>query len=217
MITKTTTTVLATIAGLVALDNPALAAGWKTYTQTDKMTDAKTVIATVDNGRAALYIWEDNGNFQVAFELNSRGTIHYQPKEIGLRVDKREAIFLNLNKWTPKRVFFDLNGEQVDELISGKTLLIQYYSDPRMTRTETFSLAGSTKAIRRALPSYRTPSERDSDVAAEKVRATQNANEAERRMAEEALKECPTVWMKVKENEKRTGRPQLWQGCKGAY
>lgn len=221
-------------------------AGWRTQTQRDSMTDGQIVFAVADAGPAQLLIYENEGRFAGALRMvKPRQYIHYEPKRIGLRVDRNPAIFLETYSWEPLTTFFDVPVEVIDQMRAGTLLRVAYPVSRNYSQELVVPLSGSGGVLKKALASYKDPATREKD--ARLAEATQ-AREAEaRRAAQEHARlhvtpeqqaanarsladeppdmrevsgqralECPGAWRRYKDVEERYG-PQPWQGCDGAY
>ncbi len=193
---------------------PAVAQ-WRVESSKDPMTDEVARFASVSNKTATLYLYERDGEFIAGFRFHrgSFKTIHYDPKQIAVRVDKNEAQHINYTAWEPDRIFFKTDVDLLDEFTSGSVLRVQYRSNRHTSSIEVFSLAGATNALRAALPSYMPKAGREKMTRVELDKLPPE----ERAKAELYMKDCPKVWAKYRARERITGQPQLWQGCSGAY
>ena len=188
---------------------------WIVTTHKDEMTDEKQRFAKVRNSIATFYLYEESAHaFTAGLRVGGRSElIHYEPRAISVRVDKNPAHVIGFSSWEPRVVFIDLPLTLVDELISGKSLKVQYPSSRNGTVVETFDLVGAKKAIMAVLDTYKTPAQRDADMAA--IERDNAGDVAERKTR--AQRECPDVWQKYLAAEVRYGQPQMWQGCFAVY
>lgn len=203
------------IMAIALLVSTAAQGAWIVTVQKDEMTDEKRRFAEVSNSNAILYIYEASAHtFTAGLRVRNRAElIHYEPKTVGVRIDKNPVHIIEFNSWEPRVVFIDLPLTLVDQLISGKSLKVQYPSSRHGTVVETFDLAGAKKAIMAVLDTYKTPAQRDADMAA--IERDNAGDVAERKTR--AQRECPDVWQKYLAAEARYGQPQMWQGCFAVY
>ena len=198
-----------------------LFAQWQQKTEKDEMTDKQTNYAYVNNGNASFYLYEDkSGRIVGGFRLLKLNQIHYKPKVISIRVDSNKPYNIKFQAWEPKIVYFYVEDSLIDELIAGKSIKIQYPKSEYTTTIETFSGIGATKPIRASLSTYKTVDERkkEMDDRVTKQKELESIQEQlSRENAEKRIKECPDVYQQFLALERRTGQPQLWQGCAGVY
>jgi len=200
-------------------------AQWKQETKKDEMTDKQTKVAYVSNGNASFFLYEDKSGIIVGgFRLLKFSQIHYKPKEISIRVDSNKPHNIKFQAWEPKLIYFYVEDLLIDEVIGGKSIKIQYPKSEYTTTIETFSSIGAAIPIRASLPTYRTADIRKKEMedratkqAAKKKELESIREQLSRENAEKRIKECPDVYQQFLALERRTGQPQLWQGCAGAY
>lgn len=209
---------------LSILNTVSAYAAWDTSVKQDPMTDEKTVFSGVNStdGKSRFWIYADKqgrviGGFKTIGAFNQ---IHYRYKVINVRVDKNEARSINITEWEPKLVFFniDKNDGFLEELMDGKTLLVEYYSSGTQTKIQKFRLTGSTKAILSALPGYERLEVREKRKAEEEAKQTAKMQQEWRKnssgdVRERAKKECPDELEEIEKIERETGRPQMFRGC----
>ena len=152
------------------------AAGWSTHTNTDPMTDEKTVFAGAENENSRFYLytrqnsyWKKDSDLYPRYEyiggfvLKRRNfsQIHYEPKLITVRVDNNQPVNMFFTSWEPDKVFFDLTKERrlIDEMMKGKVMLVQYPTSRNGKKIERYSLRGSTVAMKKALIGYESTKE----------------------------------------------------------
>jgi len=199
-------------------------AGWYTSATTNQMTDEKSYFANVKSkDKSALFFMYGGGygRFTGSLQLLKRfRQINHTPKNIVIRIDKNPTHRIPFAVWEPQKVYFKLPVEVIDEISSGKKLLIQYSVSRSSALVETFTLNGSSKAIKKALTNYEPL--RNGETRKQKIQSKQKAAdealdkreaEYERKTQTEAMVNCPGEYKEHKKLEKEYGRPQMWRGC----
>ncbi len=141
----------------------AFASEWTTFTNTDEMTDKKTVFASIENDGSSFFVYTDKkrkyiGGFLL---IGYSHQIHYEPKLIMMRVDKNEPYTIAIGTWEPRKIYFDLTyyTRLTDEIMRGKALVIQYPVSRTTKKVQKFSLKNSEEMIKKALINYESVEE----------------------------------------------------------
>ena len=205
---------------ILIFNSHLVSAKWEAISKVDQMTDQKSFYIVKSNKRERIFIYKSSAiSYGVGFEVKKGNLIqiHYEPKSFIIRIDNHPSIEKEMSSWEPKKAYFTLGLEEMDKLVSGKTLKIQYHTSKNSKSIATFSLKGIKKIIKKSLPSYRTKKQRDliekKFLEKDKSLNQQRELEIQQKMEMDAKKNCPQIWIKY--NQLSSAKP--WMGCNGQY
>ena len=206
---------------LILLFNSHLvSAKWEAISKIDQMTDQKSFYIVNSTKRERIFIYKSSAiSYGVGFEIKKGNfiQIHYEPKSFVIRIDSHPSIEKDMSSWEPKKAYFTLQLEEMDKLVKGKILKIQYHTSKNSKYIATFSLKGIRNIIKKGLPSYRTKKQRELIemrlIEKEQKLNQQRELEIQQKMKMEAKKNCPQIWFKY--NQLNSTKP--WMGCNGQY